>query len=49
MKTDLNSRREELVRELDWINRQIIETQKSIAEFESKISSLQDRPQAKAA
>jgi hypothetical protein len=49
MKSNLNIRRQELLRELDRINRQILETQKGIAQIESKIGSLQDRPQAKAA
>ena len=49
MKNDLTARRQELLRELDQINRQILDTQKSIAQIESKIGSLQDRPQTKAA
>ena len=49
MKNNLNERRQELLRELDRVNRQILETQKSIAEIESTIGSLQDRPQANAA
>ena len=44
-----NGRRQELVRELDRINREILKTQKSITQIESKIGSLQDRPQVKAA
>ena len=46
---NLNDRREKLLCELDRINRQIVETQKSITQIERKIGSLQDRPQAKAA
>ena len=49
MPSDLQARQQELLRELDRINRQILETQKSIAHIESKIGSLQDRTQAKAA
>jgi chromosome segregation ATPase len=49
MKSNLKAYRQELLRELDRINREILETQKSIAQVESKIGSLQDRPQAKAA
>jgi len=49
MTNDLKARRQELLRELDRINRQILETQESIAQTESKIASLQDRPQANAA
>jgi chromosome segregation ATPase len=49
MKNDSNGRRQELLRELDRINRQILETQKNIAQIESKIGNLQDRPQARAA
>jgi chromosome segregation ATPase len=49
MKSNLKARRQELLRELDRINRQILETQKSMAQIESKIGSLQDRAQGKAA
>jgi predicted phage-related endonuclease len=45
----LDKRRQELLRELAQINRQIVETQKSITQIESKIDGLQDCPQAKAA
>jgi hypothetical protein len=49
MKSNLNSRRQELLRELALVNRQILETQKNIAEIESKIGNLQDLAHAKAA
>jgi hypothetical protein len=49
MKSNLHGRRQELLRELDRLNRRILETQKNIAQIESKIGSLKDRPQAKAA
>jgi hypothetical protein len=49
MNSNLNERRQELLRELDLVNRQILETQKSIAQIVNKIGSLQDRPQAIAA
>lgn len=49
MENNLNGRRQELLRELDRVNRQILETQKNIAQIENKIGSLQDRPQTKAA
>jgi len=49
MKNNLIGRRQELLRELDRVNRQILETQKNIAQLESKIVSLRDRPQTKAA
>ena len=48
MKMSLKSRRQELLRELDRVNRQILKTQKNIAQIESKIGSFQDQPQAKA-
>jgi hypothetical protein len=42
-------RRQELLQELDGINRQILEMQESIAKIEPKMGSIQDRPQLKAA
>jgi hypothetical protein len=49
MKTSLQIRRQKLLRELNGIDRQILEAQKSIAQLENKIGSLQSRPQTKAA
>jgi hypothetical protein len=49
MPSNLQARRQELLRALDRINRQILEKKKSIAHIENKIGSIQDRPQAKAA
>ncbi len=49
MKSELKARRQELLHELDRINRQILETQKSITQIESKIGGLQDPPKTKAA
>ena len=46
---NLSRRRQELLRELARINRQILETQKSIVEIESKIGRLRGQPQTKAA
>ena len=48
MKSNLQTRRQELLRELDRIQRQILATQKSIAQIESKIGNRQDQLQAKA-
>jgi hypothetical protein len=48
MKESLNARRQTLLRELDRVNRQILETRKSMVQIESKIAMLQS-PQARAA
>ena len=49
MNTGLQARRQELLRELNQINRQILKTQKSVVQIKSKLDSLPARPQAKAA
>jgi hypothetical protein len=48
MNESLNARRQTLLRELDRVNRQILETRKSMVQIETKIATLQS-PQAKAA
>ena len=48
MNNSPQARRQTLVRELDRINRQILESRKTIAQIENKIAVLQP-PQAKAA